>query len=179
MEASGAFETTLSRRGEALTGYRDRIAASDAWEADLFVSIHSDVRGAGTSWSPLPGTECMRSDGALGFSVLWSDEGDAELVASRLEAARAVAGRLRAAGFPAYDGVEYETMYEGDPAHPGVFVDRHRPHQRIMVLRRPEAPSILIETHHAWHPGEEQRWLEAETIDVFASAVLAALVDLG
>ena len=84
---------------------------------------------------------------------------------------------MREAGFWPYRGGEYAGLYEHDAEQPGVFVDRHAPAQRIFVLRRPSMPSALIETHHALDPREAERWSEPHTLDVFASAVAAALVD--
>lgn len=61
---------------------------------------------------------------------------------------------------------------------PGVFVERHKPNKRIMMLRRPGVPSVIIETHHAWDTREAARWEEPRTRQVFATAVHAALVDV-
>jgi len=116
--------------------------------------------------------------GTPGFSVLWSDEGEAELVSKRQSLARATARHMREAGFFAYGGVEYGDLYAVDAEVSGVFVDRHVPDKRIFVLRRPTMPSILIETHHALDPREARRWDDPTTLEVFASAVASALVDV-
>lgn len=58
-----------------------------------------------------------------------------------------------------------------------MFVDRHVPGQRIFLLRRPRMASVIIETHHGLHPAEHQRWQETRTLEAFAKAVAAALLD--
>lgn len=178
LEATGCFEARLSRDGARLVEYRDRIAEADAWGAEAFVSLHSDVRGRFEMWSPSPGLFCRRSFAAPGFSVLWSDEGDAALAERRLDLARRAARRMRETGFPPYAGAEYAGLYEADAVEPGVFVDRHAPDQRIFVLRRTTMPAILIETHHALDPREAARWNEPGTLDAFSAALAAALVDV-
>lgn len=177
LEATRHFEVKVSRNGDRPVDYKDRASEAAAWRAEVFMSLHSDVRGQATRWSPRPGESCPLSLEAPGFSVLWSDEGEAGLVSRRHGLARATAARMREAGFLPYDGVDYTGLYEADPAEPGVFVDRHAPEQRIFVLRRPLMPSILIETHHALDPREATRWTEPHTLDAFAAAVAAALVD--
>jgi N-acetylmuramoyl-L-alanine amidase len=194
LEATGGFEARLSREGEDRVAYRDRVDDAERWGADVFVSLHSDVRGKSEPWEPAPadpgsrailpggapfspGMSCPRSLAAPGFSVLWSDEGEAELRDRRLGLARAVARRMGEAGLLPYGGAEYTGLYERDAAQPGVFVDRHAPDQRIYVLRRPSMPSILIETHHALDPREAERWTEPRTLDAFAAALAAALID--
>jgi N-acetylmuramoyl-L-alanine amidase len=177
LEATGHFEARLSRDGSRLVEYRDRIAEAAAWGAEAFVSIHSDVRGRFEMWSPSPGLSCRRSLAAPGFSVLWSDEGDAALAERRVDLARRAARRMRETGFPPYTGAEYTGLYEADAAEPGVFVDRHAPDQRIFILRRTTMPAILIETHHALDPREAARWNEPGTLDAFSAALAAALVD--
>lgn len=192
LEATGAFEVRISREGDRLVDYRERVSDAEAWGADVFVSLHSDVRGKPERWTPRPdvvqaaavagegegeGGKCPVSLAAPGFSVLWSDEGAPDLAARRLSVARAVARRMEEAGFLAYSGAEYTGLYEGDAAQRGVFVDRHAPDQRIFVLRRPSLPSVLVETHHALDPREASRWELPETLDAFAAALGAALAE--
>lgn len=192
LEATGGFEARLSREGEDRVEYRDRVEDADRWGADAFVSLHSDVRGKAERWTPtpaagqatlpgggpwVPGGTCPMSHAAPGFSVLWSDEGDPALCDQRLSLARAIGRRMAEAGLLSYSGAEYTGLYKADAAQPGVFVDRRAPDQRIFVLRRPSMPSILIETHHALDPREAERWTEPRTLDAFAAAVAAALVD--
>lgn len=195
LEATGAFEVRLSRESDRPVEYRDRVGEAEAWGAEVFVSLHSDVRGKPERWAPRPqevvqaaaveqGPEQQAPDSgcpvsllAPGFSVLWSDEGEAWLAARRLAVARAVARRMEEAGFLAYSGAEYTGLYAGDAAQRGVFVDRHAPEQRIFVLRRPSLPSVLVETHHALDPREAARWEEPETLDAFAMALGSALLE--
>ncbi|MCC6554298.1 MAG: N-acetylmuramoyl-L-alanine amidase [Polyangiaceae bacterium] len=192
LEATGAFEVRLSREGEDRVEYRDRIDDAQAWGADAFISLHSDVRGRFERWEPRPagtppalpggapvaaGMTCPMSLSAPGFSVLWSDEAASPLREERLALARAVANRMAESGLLPYGGAEYTGLYDPDPVQPGVFVDRHTPDQRIFVLRRPPMPSVLIETHHALDPREAERWTEPRTLDAFAAAVGAALLD--
>jgi N-acetylmuramoyl-L-alanine amidase len=68
-------------------------------------------------------------------------------------------------------------LYDGDPEQPGVFVDRHEPGYRIMMLRRPRIPSVIIETHHALDFEEVERWKEPRTLEAFSAAVAQGLVD--
>ena len=176
LEATGRFEIRLSRERGALVDYGDRVADAAAWGADAFVSLHSDVRGHSTEWSPAPGRSCLMTLEAPGFSVLYSDEGDASLTARRLTLGRAVARRMEQAGFLAYSGASYAGLYGGDEIR-GVFVDRHTPDQRIFLLRRTPMPAVLIETHNALDPREALRWAKAETLDAFADAVAAGLAE--
>lgn len=175
LEAMGRFSVTLSREGEELVPYRDRVEAAARAAADAFVSLHSDVRLRAESWSPAPSVRCPVRYGSTGFSVLYSDEGEEALVARRRDLAREVAFRLGEVGFPPYDGAEYASLYEADPLEPGVFADRHAQGQRLFVLYRPPMPAILVETHHALDPREARRWEEAETLDAFAAAIAVAL----
>ena len=178
LEDTGHFEVRLSREGDERTSYAGRIEDAELWGAEVFVSLHSDVRGKLEHWSPAPGETCPTSSTGPGFSVLWSDEGEPALVDRRHALARSVAHRMQAAGLPPYGGSAYEGLYEGDPTVPGAFVDRHAADQRIFVLRRTAMPAVLIETHHALDPREAERWTEPRTHDAFAAAVAAALVDV-
>jgi N-acetylmuramoyl-L-alanine amidase len=178
LRSTGHFDVRLARDGDARVDYRARIEDAARWGAEVFLSLHSDVRGqTGEQWNPTPGTDCPLNLGAPGFSVLWSDEGAPEMCARRLALARALARRMGETGFVAYGGVDYGDLYAVDPDVPGVFVDRHAPDQRIFVLRRPVMPSALIETHHAHDPREARRWEEPATHDAFAAAVAAALIE--
>lgn len=179
LEDTGRFEVKVSRRAGQLRGYRDRVLEAEAWGAEAFVSLHSDVRGKTEDWEPEPGKVCRRSVDAAGFSVLWSDHGEPALAARRVELARSLAARLGEAGFAAYQG-DYEGLYdadEGAAGRAGVFVDRHDPEERIFVLWRPAIPSVIIETHNAVDPDEALRWQEERTTRVFHSAVVAGLAD--
>ena len=175
LEATGAFEVRMSRQGDERTEYADRVRAAENWPADAFISIHADARRGNYDWSPEPGKSCPREDFATGFAVLWSDEGDPLLVERRREIATSIADNMAITGFGVYDGFDYVGLY--DPTHPGVFVDRHVPKQRIMTLRRfKRVPSIIVETHQAWNLDEAQRWAEPSTLNAFADALAVALV---
>lgn len=162
---------TRTRPTVALVPYPDRLRASR--KADWFVSLHSDSR-AGTNFRTDPTTSCFVTSDAAGFSILWSDEGPPALVERRHALARALARRMVDAGFAPYLGVDYAGLYDGDDV-PGVFVDRHAPRKRIMLLRRPTVPSVIVETHQAWDPEEAARWEEPATWGAFAGALAAAL----
>lgn len=177
LEATGHFLVRKSRDGGDPVEYRDRVDEAAQWGADAFVSLHSDVRSRADRWSPRPGTSCPVSYAAPGFSVIYSDDGIAGLVLARQRLARATARRLGATGLLPYGGAGYAPQYDADPGEAGVFVDRHPPEQRIFVLHRPTMPAILIETHHALDPREAERWEEDATLDAFAAATGAALVE--
>jgi len=177
LEATGHVVARLSRDGERRVEYAERIQEAEAWGAEAFISLHSDVRGRSERWSPAPGRSCLAALDAPGFAVLYSDEGGGELGAARLSLGRAVARRMAEAGFLPYGGAAYVGLYAPDAEAPAVFADRHAPEQRIFVLRRAPMPSILVETHNALDPREAARWAEPETIDAFAAAVAAALSD--
>jgi N-acetylmuramoyl-L-alanine amidase len=166
-----------SRSDNRGPAYSTRITQAQAWGAQAIISLHSDARGSLGRWSPEAGLECLWNDANPGFSVLWSDEGAPALVAARLALARDLAARLHQAGFLPYDGYQYSGIYDGDPDHPGVFVDRHEPRRRIRMLRRPGVPSVIIETHNASDRHEEPRWQQEATLEAFDAAVLAALGD--
>lgn len=166
------------RPSEALRSYDERIKAFNDWKADAVISLHSDTR-AGLGWSRSATTGCWEGPGATGFAVLYADEGGAEIVAARWRLAAAVARRLAEAGFPAYPGDDYGGLYAPDPEVPGVFVDRHEPGQRIRMLRTLRVPLVIVETHQAVDPDEVARWEEPATLDAFASALYAAVLDAG
>lgn len=163
-----------TRPDTALVSYADRLAASAS--ADWLVSLHSDSRaGEGLHADPVSG--CYVNVRATGFSVLWSDEGTDDLPERRRALAQAIARRLVEAGFAPYGGADYVGLYEPDVV-PGVFVDRHEDKKRIMLLRRPRIPSVIVETHQAWDVAEAKRWEEPGTWAAFASALGAALGDV-
>jgi N-acetylmuramoyl-L-alanine amidase len=177
---TGHFEVRVSRRGDQVRGYRERVEEAEAWGAEAFISLHSDVRGKTEDWEPEPGVVCRRSRDAAGFSVLWSDHGESALGTRRMEMARSLATYLGQAGFSAYDG-DYEGLYDADrdgaAARAGVFVDRHVPDERIFVLWRPSIPSVIIETHNAVDPDEAARWEEERTMRAFSAALIRGLVE--
>ena len=177
LRKSGHFVVKESRRPGELVSNRERIDAADRFRADALVSIHFDVRGEATAWEPPGlGMPCMRNDTAPGFAVLFSDEGTDDAVAPRRELARALTRELTRAGFLAFLGEDHLGLYAAD-AEVGAWVDRHASNQRVMLLRRPKVPSVIIETHHSLDFQEAARWHETRTLDVFESAVEAALVE--
>ncbi len=176
LEATGHFEVKKSRIGDEKTGYKKRVSDASEW-ADVFVSVHSDVRGPYATWEASPGKICNINTGFHGFSVLWSEEGEDPLKSERQALSDAIAKRMVEAGFHPYDGIEYENLYEGDPDVPGSFVDVHTPRQRIMMLRRPTIPSVIIETHQAIDVDDVARWGEEATLAAFTASVTAGLVD--
>lgn len=174
--AAGGLEVRRTRPDSKLVSYNARIALAEGWPADAVISLHSDARESqAVELDPLG---CTGNRGSHGFSVLYSDEGDAALVGARRALAEAVAARLVEAGFPAYAWDGYADLYDGDPTHPGVFVDRHVPRKRIKMLRVPKVPLVIVETHQALDAEEVLRWDEPRTNDAFAAAIRAALLDL-
>lgn len=167
-----AITAEPTRPTDAPVPYDQRLARANAW-ADVMISIHTDAR-EGRESRVDPTTGCWSTSGAAGFTVLWSDEGP--LAEARHAWAVAIAERLRQAGFPPYYG--YAGLYDLDPEHPGVYVDRHAPGQRIMLLRRTTTPTVIVETHQASDPEEVARWDEDRTLDAFAAALAAAIADV-
>ncbi len=177
LEAYGGFVVVPSRTGDELVPYAERVADAERVGADVFLSLHSDVRGQVREWSPEPGLVCRASHDAPGFTVLYSDEGPAELAAARAALCATITGSMRAAGFSAYDGAEYVGLYA--PSGPsGCFVDRHAADKRIMVLRRPTMPSVIVETHNALDPREAVAFRDPLVREAFARAIAHALRSL-
>jgi N-acetylmuramoyl-L-alanine amidase len=175
LRASGWFEARLSRDG-APVAYAERVRAAERWGAEAFISLHSDVRGAASPWSPSAGLECLRADEGSGFALLVSDEGAEPMVQRRRGLAASLGTRLLAAGFVPYPGEEYTQAYEPLESAGG-FVDRHAPGKRIFVLRTEAMPAVLVETHNALFPAEVLRWQQDGTLEAFDAAVVSALVD--
>lgn len=170
LEEAG-FQTKLSRTDHAGPSYSRRLAEAEAWDADVFLSVHTDARGAAEAWWPEPGLRCWRNaDDSVGFAVLVSDEDAGELAEARRDLARSIAQHAGMVGLPLYDGRDYTGLYEHG-ATPGVFLDR----RGLMFLRRPSMPSVILETHNGLHVNEAERWAEEDTVDAFASAVARAL----
>lgn len=178
LRKTGHFEVKLSREGSERVTYATRVETAERWNADVFVSIHSDIRGQTGETQKLGRDKVCRVNlGTPGFSVLLSEDGEEKLVSARKKLARSTARRMREAGFGGYGGGEYGTLYAKDPEENGVFFDRHAFEQRIFVLWKPTMPSMIVETHHALDPREVQLWGRAATHDVFASVIAASLVD--
>jgi N-acetylmuramoyl-L-alanine amidase len=174
LEAYGGFVVVPSRTGDLRVPYAERVADAERVGADVFLSLHSDVRGHVREWSPEPGLVCRASHDAPGFTVLHSDEGSAELAAARAALCAGLSDSMRAAGFSPYDGAEYLGLY-AESGPPGCFVDRHAPDKRIMVLRRPSMPSVIVETHNALDPSEALAWRDPVVREAFARALAHAL----
>ena len=171
LEATGLVTVEVSAAG---SGYNDRIARAEAG-SEVLVSLHSDVRGIGYPWPICPGVQCYWNLNDPGFALLWADEAPAgsRLPAARERLAGALAGQMALAGFPAAAGLDYGGLYERTAE--GVFLDRHEPQKRIRMLRRPSIPSVIVETHHAWYPGEAARWEQPDTRAAFAAALARGL----
>jgi N-acetylmuramoyl-L-alanine amidase len=159
--------------------YQARIAALEAFAPHLVVSLHTDARAdAVPGRLAADGQVCWENRSDPGFSVLWSDEGGDAITARRASWGRAVSRRLREAGFTAYSGEDYGSLYRADE-EPACFVDARPPRQRVYFLRATTmAPVIIVETHHALDPLEVARWHDAETHEAFAAAVARAALDV-
>ncbi len=175
LEETGRFWVVRSRVGDQLVAYTSRVEEARRLGADVFVSLHSDVRGKTQRWSPQPSVECLRSEDAPGFSVLYSDEGPSEVASARHLLAERVAAAMLEASFLPYGGAEYTGLYEA--AGPGVFVDRHEDKKRIMVLRRPTMPSVIVETHNALDPREAEAWEDPTVRRAFALALAKGILE--
>jgi N-acetylmuramoyl-L-alanine amidase len=172
----GPFDVRLAREGDAEPSYPERKAAAEAWPADAVVSLHTDVRGSATPWIT-PTCTSYRNDAAPGFSVLWSREGGEPLIGKRQRLSWAVTDALAAAGFKAYDGVDYVGLYDREADHPGSFINAKEHGKRIWFLRSLDVPTVIVETHHALDYEEVARWREPYTRHVFANAVAKGLLD--
>jgi N-acetylmuramoyl-L-alanine amidase len=92
LENTGHFQVRVSRKGDQRVSYRRRLKQATRWNAEVFVSLHSDARGSAEWWSPVAGKICLRNFNDPGFSVLWSDEGNSGLISRRHALAGAIAG---------------------------------------------------------------------------------------
>lgn len=173
LEATGRFEVMLSRAGAEEPRYQERALEAERFGAEVLVSVHSDIRTPARSWQPRPEVTCPLGEPAPGLSILFSDEGDARLVAARRRVAVGVARAAERRGFPFYPS--YERDYEPVPEARGVFLDRHPVGKRIFLLRATSMPAILVETHHALDPFEVARWNEPRTVRAFSRALAEAL----
>ena len=172
LEATGCFEVVQGRTGDARPSYGSRIRHAERIEADAFIELHTDARGPIWAWADSPEGEVYRAAGALGFSVLYNERNHVPgIAAARRDLARSVTRSLRAAHFepfPAYAG-----MYD-----PDVEVGAHLDRRGLKMLREPEVPSIIIETHNAKHFEESLRWREDRVHEAFAAAIADGLVTL-
>ena len=85
--------------------------------------------------------------------------------------------RMREAGFIAYSGFNYGALYRQDQVEPSGWIDERPMKKRVFFLRGSLIPTVIIETHHALDEREVARWDELETVDAFAFAVGAAVLD--
>ena len=175
LAATGRFEVKLSRLPGEAPAYRPRIAAAEAFKADVIISLHSDSRGEATP-SFLDAGVCWVNPNEPGFAVLWNDEGPAFPRRERL--GRAVGERMREAGFIAYSGFNYGALYRQDQVEQSGWIDERPMKKRVFFLRGSLIPTVIIETHHALDEREVARWDELETVDAFAFAVGAAVLEL-
>ena len=184
LEATGRFELKLSRSGDVHPSYAARVTEAERWKADLILGIHFDVRGSAYAYEPEPGKQCWRApvlqpegEETGGFSVLWSDE-DSDRRPEREKSAqygRQIALKMAQTGMRPYGGWDYQGLYIGDEV-PGCFIDRHVLRRRVWMLKKPTVPSVIVETHHALDLQERARWDEPATLEVFATAIAAALL---
>lgn len=163
---AGGVEVKLSREAGEQVSYSARMQRAKHWNTEVFISLHSDSRGAYTT----DAGGCRHSLAESGFAILYSDEGP--MAGDRQQLAATIASEMSAAGYPSYPGNDYTGLYDGSN---GIFVDRHEPRKRIMFLRRPAMPSVIIETHHALDREAALRWQEPETVSVFSAALTAGL----
>lgn len=175
LAATGRFEVSVSRDGTETPRYQARLAAARAWRADLIISLHSDARGHAFPVRQASGEVCWENPDAPGFSVLWNDEGPA--FPAREGLGRALGARLREAGFLAYHGEDYAQLYRQDAVEPSGWIDKRPKKKRVYFLRGSAIPTAIIETHHALDVDEVARWNEKRTLEVFSSAVAAAILD--
>ncbi len=174
----GAFEVKLSRKEGLGARYPSRITEAERWGADAIVSVHADVRGEAWAWSvDDDGQTCWRNDGATGFAVLWSEDGEQAMVDRRAKLGRAVSRRLSEAGFERYGGEDYGALYKADEDSLGWIDIRPRKKSVYFLRASSKVPTVIVETHQALAPAEVQRWDETATVDAFALAVANALVD--
>lgn len=177
MANNPAFELRRSRGPSTKPEYSTRIAEAEAWPADLILSLHSDARAGDAQSRSEQG--CEQSTNSAGFSVLWGDEVPHNAVPALADTRRRYGSQLAlamtAAGFLPHSGSDYVGLYLPDSTTPGLFLDAHRPKQKIRMLRRPRVPSIILETHNARDADEVMRWRETGTRAAFASAVEWAL----
>lgn len=168
----GPFEVRSARPEAERTSYGRRVARANAWNADVFLSLHSDARGEAWYWNPLPGWDCIRNDRDPGFAILVSDEARGSLTRERADLADAVAKRMAQAGFGPFTG-GYGTLYDAGEV-PGTWLDR----RGLLMLRRPKMRSVIVETHNAYDLNEVRRWDEERTRDAFARAIAHAVLDV-
>lgn len=170
------FKVILSRTGLQLVSYADRVETATRSRADVFVSLHSDIRGRPEEWSPDGVSTCKRSIEAPGFSVLYSDEGAPSLAEGRKRLAESIADALQEAMFIPYRGAEYVGLYEPIPSEDGVFVDRHAEGKRIFVLRKSTMPAVIVETHNALDPREATAFEDSIVRRAFSLALAKGIV---
>lgn len=173
LEATERFLVRLTRTSSLGPSYGARVRQAQRWPADVLVSLHLDARGQVEPWSPQPNQLCWRSNQQPGFAVLVSDEVGGVLGRQRLHLARNIAAQMIRTGFLAYDGFDYGGLFEAGPA-PGVFLDR----RKLYLLRKPNLPSVIVETHHGLHPQDHARWQEPATQAAFARALAVALIQM-
>jgi N-acetylmuramoyl-L-alanine amidase len=172
------FEVKLLRGDSQTPRYLKRIQQAEAFKADVIVSFHSDVRGEAFEWEPYgPGISCWRNDDARGFAILWSEDGEPNVVSKRQQFGRLMGSALTQAGFPAYSGEDYGYLYRQDPVELSGFIDIRPRKKSVYFLRASKIPTLIIETHHALDPLEVLRFEETKTLDVMAYAIAQATIE--
>jgi N-acetylmuramoyl-L-alanine amidase len=131
--------------------------------------LHTDSRPEHTyEWTNPDGQTVLRNDKARGFTVLYNE--GSPLGPERQRLARDIAIAMAVRGMHPYTA-GYGHLYDADGVA-GVYIDR----RGLKMLRAPEVPSVIIETHHALDYNESLSWREQHTHDVFAAAVADGLV---
>ena len=88
------------------------------------------------------------------------------------------AARLREARSPAYPGEDYGSLYRQDPLEPSGWIDERPLKQRVYFLRASVIPTVIVETHHPLDVEEAARWSQVKTLETFATALGAAVLDV-
>ena len=174
LAATGRFEVKRSRVADEHPKYQERIAAAEAFKADVIISLHSDARGEAQALAQRDAGVCWANPDEPGFSVLWNDEGPA--FPEREKLGRAVGAAMREAGFLPYTGINYGDLYRHDEVEPAGWIDKRPLTKRVYFLRGSGIPTVIIETHHALDVQEVGRWDQPATLEAFASAVGAAIL---
>jgi N-acetylmuramoyl-L-alanine amidase len=172
LHATGHFDVVRSRTGDQRPSYGSRIRHLKRSGASTMIELHSDARASAMVPNAVAsdGEICWRDDSEPGFTILVNDRASTEEAKERLALARAIAVSMAEVGFVPWVGDDYEGMYDRDDVD-GVWRDR----RGLYMLRHPEVPAVIIETHNGKDGRETLRWEDPATHDAFGRAVLVAL----